>query len=293
MNPIIQNAYDILVKMVEKSRNYISPEEIRYLTGLNPNDLDDAVEYLVGQGVVEVLRGSGTAPYGFYNARVTPTGRILYYNLKNKMEEKERSTLNKIKVLFLAADPGTSKLKLDDEIREITNKIRDSKYRDSIELVSYWAVRPGDLIQALNEIKPQIVHFSGHGNSKGEIIVKDINGLPKALSTEAIKSLFKTLKDNIKVVVLNSCFSKPQAEAIAELIDCSIGMKTEIGDDAAIVFSSAFYRAIGFGRSIQEAFEQAKTALLLEGIPEENTPVLLVKSGSDPTNMRLLNNNTI
>jgi hypothetical protein len=194
MNPIIQNAYDILVKMVEKSRNYISPEEIRYLTGLNPNDLDDAVEYLVGQGVVEVLRGSGTAPYGFYNARVTPTGRILYYNLKNKMEEKERSTLNKIKVLFLAADPGTSKLKLDDEIREITNKIRDSKYRDSIELVSYWAVRPGDLIQALNEIKPQIVHFSGHGNSKGEIIVKDINGLPKALSTEAIKSLFKTLK---------------------------------------------------------------------------------------------------
>jgi hypothetical protein len=291
MNPIIQNAYNILIRMAEKSRNYISPEGIRDLTGLNPNDIDDAVEYLVGQGVLEVLRGSGTAPYGFYNARVTPAGRILYHNLKDKMNKIEKLKPNKIKVLFLAADPGTNKLKLDDEIREITNKIRDSTYRDSIELISSWAIRPDDLLQALNEFKPGIVHFSGHGNSNGEIVVKDLNGSPKALSTEAIKSLFTTLKDNIRVVILNACFSKPQAEAIAELIDCSIGMKMEIGDDAAIVFSSAFYRAIGFGRSIQEAFEQAKTALLLEGIPEENTPVLLAKPGIDPTKIRLLRSN--
>jgi hypothetical protein len=47
MNPITQNAHDILMKMVEKSRNYITPEEIRDLTGLRPYDIDDAVEYLV------------------------------------------------------------------------------------------------------------------------------------------------------------------------------------------------------------------------------------------------------
>jgi hypothetical protein len=31
-------------------------------------------------------------------------------------------------------------------------------------------------------------------------------------------------------------------------------MKESIGDDAATAFASSFYRAIGFGRSIQEAF---------------------------------------
>ena len=67
-------------------------------------------------------------------------------------------------MLFLAANPaGTPPLKLDEEIRQITAKIRAAEYRDSLELVSRWAVRPDDLQQALLEVKPHVVHFSGHG----------------------------------------------------------------------------------------------------------------------------------
>ncbi len=70
--------------------------------------------------------------------------------------------MNKIKALFLAANPGdTEKLALDVEIREITSKIRSADFRDSIDLISAWAVRPDDLLQMLNQHKPQIVHFSG------------------------------------------------------------------------------------------------------------------------------------
>jgi hypothetical protein len=94
--------------------------------------------------------------------------------------------------------------------------------------------------------------------------------------------LLTTLKDNIRIVVLNACYSRPQAEAIVETIDCAAGMKKAIGDDAAIVFASSFYRALGFGRSVQEAFDQGRTALLLNGIPEANTPDLLVRNGVDP-----------
>ena len=65
-------------------------------------------------------------------------------------------------------------------------------------------------------------------------------------------------------------------------------MKKSIGDAAAIAFASSFYRAIGFGRSIQEAFDQGITSLLLEGIPEEDNPILLTKDGVDPRQIVLI-----
>jgi CHAT domain len=191
--------------------------------------------------------------------------------------------MGKTKILFLAANPiKTSQLWLDEEIRAITEKIRAAEYRDLLHLVSAWAVRPDDLLQLLNEHKPQIVHFSGHGSPTGEIILVDNGRREKPVSTMALEALFTVLKDNIQVVLLNACYSHLQAEAIAEVIDCVIGMNDAIGDEAAITFAASFYRAIGFGRSVQEAFDQGKTALLLEGISEDNIPEIMTRANVDP-----------
>ena len=65
-------------------------------------------------------------------------------------------------------------------------------------------------------------------------------------------------------------------------------MNDAIGDEAAIIFAASFYRALGFGRSVQQAFDQGKVALLLEGIPEENTPELLVRTGVNPSQVFLV-----
>ena len=197
------------------------------------------------------------------------------------------STMKK-QILFLAANPvGTTSLALDEECREITQIIRAAQHRDSLELISHWSVRPEDLLQYLNQHRPHIVHFSGHGISTEEIILLDKNRNPKAVSAAAIKQLFTTLKDNVRVVVLNACYSRSQAEAIVEVVDCAIGMRKAIGDNAAITFAAAFYQAVGFGRSIESAFQSGKTALMLEGIPEENTPELLCRKGIDPNDVVL------
>jgi len=197
--------------------------------------------------------------------------------------------VNKIKILFLAANPGdTNKLALDEEIREITSKIRAAEHRDSIDLISAWAVKPDDLLQLLNQHKPQIVHFSGHGSNSGKIILTDNNGVSKTVSSRAIQTLFTTLKDNIRAVVLNACYSKEQAKAITQVIDCAVGMNGSIEDNAAITFAASFYRAIGFGRSVKDAFDQGRAALLLEGIPEEDTPELLVRGSIDPSSIYFL-----
>lgn len=195
-----------------------------------------------------------------------------------KKETNQSPASGKIKILFLAANPAfTPPLKIDEEIRMIKQKIRAAEYSDSIELVSAWAIRPDDLQQILLEQKPHIVHFSGHGAPTGELILKDKDGNPKPVKPEAIQSLFTILKDNIRIVFFNACYTEKQARAINEVIDCVIGMNTYISDQAATVFAASFYNALGFGRSVKEAFELGKTALMMEGIPEENTPKLLIK----------------
>jgi hypothetical protein len=52
-------------------------------------------------------------------------------------------------------------------------------------------------------------------------------------------------------------------------------MSTAIGDEAAIVFATAFYQALGYGRSIKTAFDLGVTQLLVMNIPEEKTPRLI------------------
>ena len=194
--------------------------------------------------------------------------------------------MDKIKVLFLSANPvATPKLQLDEEIRQIGIKLRAAEYRDAFDFVPRFAARPDDLLQALLEHKPEIVHFSGHGSAAQQLIFVDDQGNEKPVTKEALVHLFRTLKDNIRLVLLNACSTRPQAEAIAETIDCTIGMRKPIGDEAAIVFAASFYRALGFGRSVKEAFEVGKAALLLESIPEDKTPELLTRAGVDASAM--------
>ena len=186
----------------------------------------------------------------------------------------------KVTVLFLASNPvDQQQLRLDEEVRSITEMIRKSEHRDSVELVSCWAVRTTDVMQALNEHTPTVVHFSGHGSDQDEIVFQDNQGNAKTVSKDAIVQTMNACSDGIRLVFFNTCYSRGQAEAAAEHVHATIGMKTSIGDEAARVFAAQFYSAIGFGLSVSKAFEQARAAVMLEGIPEEDTPELFMMDG--------------
>jgi len=194
-----------------------------------------------------------------------------------------------IKVLFVASNPlDQNQLRLDEEIRAITEKIWASDYRDSVQLVSRWAARPSDLLQALNELKPHVVHFSGHGSINNDLVFQADDGSTKLVSQKAIVTTMSTVADNIRLVVFNACFSRDQAEAVTQHVEAAIGMSDAIGDDAARVFAAQLYSAIGFGCSIKQAFDQGISALLLEGIPEEETPALFTQEGVGSENIVLV-----
>ncbi len=70
-------------------------------------------------------------------------------------------------------------------------------------------------VAAMN-LKPDIVHFAGHGEKSGIMLVDDRN-TPQVVPIGALKRLFKQHKDTTNIVILNSCYSAEQAEAISEL----------------------------------------------------------------------------
>lgn len=188
-----------------------------------------------------------------------------------------------IKILFLAANPSnTTRLKLDEEIRAIDRALQLAKFRDRFDIEQHWAVRVTDLQGLLLRHKPDIVHFSGHGGKSNEIVLKDDTRGSHSVPVHTLRKLFSVLKDNIRCVVLNACYSETQALAIGEHIDCVIGMSESIGDSTAIAFAAVFYQALGFGRDVKTAFDLGCLQIDLEGLGEQDIPRLLIRAGVDP-----------
>lgn len=196
-----------------------------------------------------------------------------------------------MRITFLAANPLTSeRLALDEEARAIEEKVRDAKHRDLVTFRTRWAVRPEDLQQALLEDEPVVVHFSGHGGgSAGIVLHSQDQDAEKLVAEGALVDLFRILKGEIRVVVLNACYSEVQAQAIVQEIDFVVGMSGSVADDAARVFTAAFYRGLAFGRSVQSAFDLGVNELRLVGLDDEgDIPKLLVRSGLDASSTKLV-----
>ena len=186
------------------------------------------------------------------------------------------------KILFLAANPWDSaRLALDEEVRLVEDKLRNAEHRDALVLKPRFAVRLDDVLQALNEDRPCVVHFAGHGDQDA-IWLQGGSTKPERVNTRTLVHLFRALHDDIRVVVLNACYSRDQAEAITGVIDCAIGMPSTILNGPASEFAAAFYRALGFGRSVRNAFDQALVLLLHHGVDDGDLPELLTRRGVDP-----------
>jgi hypothetical protein len=199
---------------------------------------------------------------------------------KIKVLPVTKSSEMPIKILFLAANPkDTPQLRLGEEVKTIEQVIRRSKFGDAFEIKQFWATQTLDLQDCLLRYSPDIVHFSGHGSSKGEIILEDKSGNSSPVSAGALRSLFSILKgSNIKCVVLNACYTESQASAIAEEVDCVIGMSNSIKDDSAINFAAAFYQGLGYGKDINKAFKLGCAQIDLAQLNEQDVPKLVAKN---------------
>jgi hypothetical protein len=186
----------------------------------------------------------------------------------------------KIRILFLSANPWTTgRILVDEEAREIFERIQEGPYRDRFDLYKHAATRPIDLQRLFLMYEPHIVHFSGHGTKKQKIILGGTPGRGKTVDQQGLVDVLALYNNHLRLVLLNACFTKAQARSIAKVIDYSVGTGNGIGDKAGVAFAGAFYRALGFGKSIREAFESAKAELVLTKMPRTRGIELFVREG--------------
>jgi hypothetical protein len=170
-----------------------------------------------------------------------------------------------VKILFFGANPlGTPSLRVDEEIREIQQAIKQGRERDHIVVRSEWAVRPHDITQVLLDFQPEFVHFAGHGGGKeGSIVVEDDIGHAHIIPVDGLVQAFKAVGRDVRCVIVNACRTELLAQALTAVVPCVIGMRQPVGDRSAIRFSVGFYQALAAGKPVETAYDVGVAQLMM------------------------------
>ena len=170
-----------------------------------------------------------------------------------------------VKVLFFGANPrGTPPLRVDEEIREIQQTIKQGRERDNIMVKTEWAIRPRDVTQALIDFQPHFVHFAGHGGGEeGSFAAEDDIGYAHIIPVDGLVKAFKAVGRDVRCVIVNACRTERLAQALTTVVPCVIGMRQPVGDRSAIRFSIGFYQALAAGKAVETAFDAGVAQLMM------------------------------
>jgi len=189
-----------------------------------------------------------------------------------------------LRVLYLTANPEQN-LRTDAEVRGVQDQVRRALHRDLIKIDYRPAATSDDLIAGLNDLRPHVVHFSGHAGDaallfdNGSIEAPQGQDVPYNLLARAIGAT-----DLPPVlVVLNGCDTLTGAEVLLESTAVIVATASSISDLAASVFAAKFYAAIAAAQTIGAAVDQGSISVDLAGLDEGWKLDVLTRSDVDIT----------
>jgi len=169
---------------------------------------------------------------------------------KNKIQKK-------VKVLLMASNPkGGDFLRMNKEFKRIKDLLGSN--RDLFEVEYELEVTRTDLHKKIMDYKPNIVHFTGHGDDN-VIYLSNPDDTPDAVENldEVINNFSKS--QNIDCVLINSCNSHEIVKGIDSNYTKAIGTLTDIYDIDALRFSEGFYLYLSQGYSITDSYKNGIT----------------------------------
>ncbi len=158
----------------------------------------------------------------------------------------------KLTILYVSANYKESKIvRVEKERKQIYRSLEKSRFKDLIKIVEAPALERREFFALLAKVKPQIVHFSGHGEiNKGPLFEEDEFPEVDDLEEDLINVL-KKFSDTVRLIIFNCCFCAETAKKISEFIECTIGPKISVDDAAAIAFSQEFYDVFFNNKNIE------------------------------------------
>lgn len=179
-------------------------------------------------------------------------------------------------ILFVTANPvNREPVNTDEEQREIEAALIAANQGKLYQFKPVTAARIGDLRRAIVRSRPVIIHFSGHGE-EGGIYLEDARRQAKQVTAEALRDFLSEFS-SVECIVLNACYTDEQAAIIAGQVQYVVGMRAEIGADAALSFATAFYEMLGSGEQYERAFSVAEKSLGMEGFLDVAKPILRLR----------------
>nr|WP_301302114.1 CHAT domain-containing protein [Methylorubrum extorquens] len=143
--------------------------------------------------------------------------------------------------------------------------VRDAEIDVKIEHA--WAIRADQIQSELLNFRPEIVHFSGHGDT-GLLVFEDRDGNSYEIPGKTMADLIG-LVGGVRCVVLNACYSDSMSKHIEPHVEAVIGCDVSVDDAAAAIFTRAFYRALAHGITFERGYSLARNELDLMGYKDE------------------------
>jgi len=187
----------------------------------------------------------------------------------NRLLIVSRSLYEKPRFMFLRANPIDSKhmLPIDGEIKQIKNALahRQGEYimRDE------GALEIHEFSKYLGEMRPHLLHFSGHGSDRGSLLWESGSGTKIFVQPERIAPLLNDFTPPLQCVILNACHSNSLAELLRAKGIVVIGMSKTVTDPTAAHFARALYQALTHGNTLARAFDLARDEIHLIGAANE------------------------
>jgi CHAT domain-containing protein len=161
-------------------------------------------------------------------------------------------------VLFIAANPVRTMLR--DLAVEATEVFRTTA--SDFRIATVVPTTHAQLSELLATINPDIVHFSGHGAHDG-LYLQGEDGLPLLLQESDLMSAFAHAP-KVKLIILNACYARNQAESLIKGADCVVGLEGSVSELAARAFSTALFVNLSHGEALNEAVRRAEVTTAAE-----------------------------
>ncbi len=181
-----------------------------------------------------------------------------------------------MRILFVSANPHwTARLDLADELRSMQKSLAGTDAR--VTLLP--AAQLEDLKTAIRENQFDIVHFSGHATKERGLLFRKPDGEKDEVSPAALRELLRD--HNIKLAVLNACDTDTTAAGIRGFVSAVIGTTRALDDRAAKLMTKVLYAELARGRSVRQAYDEAKRQISEGDLENVYTPDLAVAEDAD------------
>jgi len=180
-------------------------------------------------------------------------------------------------LMFFAAPIDQDNIDLDDEMKQIEATLNGvNKAECDIKITPIFKARSEEIHSNILSARPEILHFSGHGNENCLAFENPINNT-SIIAGDSLLRLCTIYKDSIQCVVLNSCYSERILAKLPDEIPVLIGCNDGIADFAAKTFSANFYGALKAGKEYEQAFNAAIHQLELSNLKDEANKYSIMK----------------